>query len=150
MRITAEEFRRLHKGKTRRGKPEQGLHRAVADYLRMALPDDGDTFWFHCPNGGSRPMAEAVMLKKMGVKAGVPDICIVHDAQFYGIELKDIDAPLSQAQKKTHRSLREAKAKLVTCRSVDDVVAALDRWNIPVRCRTFGWIPRRIDQRSAA
>lgn len=150
MRLTAEEFRKLHYRQVKRRQPEQGLHRAVADYLRMALPEDGDVFWFHCPNGGMRNKAEAAMFKRMGVKAGVPDICIVHDAQFYGIELKDIDAPLSQAQKKTHRSLREAKAKLVTCRSVDDVQQALDRWNIPVRCRTFGWVPRKIDQRDAA
>ena len=28
----------------------------------------------HCPNGGSRNKAEAVKLKQMGVKAGVPDL----------------------------------------------------------------------------
>ena len=28
----------------------------------------------HCPNGGSRNKAEAVKLKQMGVRAGVPDL----------------------------------------------------------------------------
>lgn len=28
----------------------------------------------HCPNGGSRNKAEAVKLKQMGVKAGIPDL----------------------------------------------------------------------------
>ena len=32
--------------------------------------------FYHCPNGGSRNMIEAVKFKRMGVKAGVPDICI--------------------------------------------------------------------------
>lgn len=32
--------------------------------------------FYHIPNGGKRNMYEAVKLKRMGVKAGVPDICI--------------------------------------------------------------------------
>ncbi len=31
---------------------------------------------FHIPNGGRRNVAEAAHLKRMGVKAGVPDLCI--------------------------------------------------------------------------
>src|ERR1019366_1733462 len=31
---------------------------------------------FHIPNGGSRHIAEASKLKAMGVKSGVPDICL--------------------------------------------------------------------------
>ena len=31
---------------------------------------------FHIPNGGSRNKAEAANLKRQGVKAGVPDICL--------------------------------------------------------------------------
>ena len=31
---------------------------------------------YHCPNGGSRNKAEAVKLKQMGVKAGIPDLCL--------------------------------------------------------------------------
>ena len=30
----------------------------------------------HCPNGGSRNKAEAVKLKQMGVKVGIPDLCL--------------------------------------------------------------------------
>lgn len=31
---------------------------------------------YHIPNGGSRNMLEAVNLKRQGVKAGVPDLCL--------------------------------------------------------------------------
>ena len=31
---------------------------------------------FHIPNGGSRNKIEAANLKRQGVKAGVPDICL--------------------------------------------------------------------------
>lgn len=31
---------------------------------------------FHIPNGGSRNKAEAANLKRQGVKAGAPDLCV--------------------------------------------------------------------------
>ena len=34
--------------------------------------------WFHCPNGGSRNAREGAKFKRMGVKAGVPDIIIIN------------------------------------------------------------------------
>ena len=46
---------------------------------------------FHIPNGGSRNKIEAHNLKKQGVKAGVPDICLpVPRGKYHGlyIELK--------------------------------------------------------------
>jgi hypothetical protein len=32
--------------------------------------------FYHIPNGGRRNMLEALKFKRMGVKAGIPDICI--------------------------------------------------------------------------
>lgn len=46
---------------------------------------------FHVPNGGSRNKIEAANLKKQGVKAGVPDICLpVARGNYHGmyIEMK--------------------------------------------------------------
>lgn len=48
-------------------------------------------YLFHIPNGGSRNIIEATKLKKMGVKAGVPDLqLIVPNGEVHGlwIELK--------------------------------------------------------------
>ena len=43
----------------------------------------------HCPNGGSRNKAEAVKLKQMGVKAGIPDLCLpVPMGMYNGLYLK--------------------------------------------------------------
>lgn len=36
---------------------------------------------FHIPNGGSRQIAEAVHLKRMGVKAGVPDLFLPYPVE---------------------------------------------------------------------
>lgn len=48
-------------------------------------------FMFHVPNGGSRNLLEAINLKRQGVKAGVPDVCLpVSRGGYHGlfIELK--------------------------------------------------------------
>lgn len=46
---------------------------------------------YHIPNGGSRNRLEAANLKRQGVKAGVPDLCLpVASGKYHGlyIELK--------------------------------------------------------------
>lgn len=46
---------------------------------------------YHIPNGGSRNVKEAANLKRQGVKAGVPDLCLpVARGKYHGlyIELK--------------------------------------------------------------
>ena len=57
--------------------------------------------YFAIPNGGSRHMLEAINLKRGGVKAGVPDLCIpVPKKHYHGlyIELKKTKGKLSEHQ----------------------------------------------------
>lgn len=57
----------------------------------------------HCPNGGSRNKAEAVKLKQMGVKAGIPDLCLPVPMGVYSglyIEMKYDTGRLEDSQKK--------------------------------------------------
>lgn len=60
-----------------------------AGYNRGAYPEFA--LMYHIPNGGSRNKIEAANLKRQGVKAGVPDICLpVARGKYHGlyIELK--------------------------------------------------------------
>lgn len=53
-----------------------------------------DYRWFHCPNGGGRSLAEGAKFKRMGVKAGIPDIILpMARSSYHGlvIELKRPD-----------------------------------------------------------
>jgi len=106
---------------------EEGIQRAVADYLDLCLPDHA--VWFHCPNGGGRSKAEAGAFKAQGVKAGVPDILIFHRHPFpitYAIELKAPGKYLSPAQKDMKAQLEGCGVVYgPVCRSVDDVKAFL-------------------------
>ncbi|WP_206458680.1 VRR-NUC domain-containing protein [Anaerovorax sp. IOR16] len=44
---------------------------------------------FHIPNGGSRHLIEAANLKKQGVKAGVPDLCLpVPKGEYHGLYIE--------------------------------------------------------------
>ena len=57
---------------------------------------------FHIPNGGYRNAREAANLKRQGVKAGVPDLCIpVAKGGYHGlyIEMKTKKGKLSDKQK---------------------------------------------------
>lgn len=56
---------------------------------------------FHIPNGGKRNITEAARFKRMGVKAGVPDICLpVARCGYHGlyIELKAPGGKASEYQ----------------------------------------------------
>ena len=110
---------------------EAKLHKAVAVYLRFCLVEDA--FWFHPPNGGKRHDATGGQFAAMGVKAGVPDICLIYRGKTHFIELKIDHTYLSAIQKQVHQQLNRAGARVATCRSLPEVESALDAWGIPLR-----------------
>ncbi|MBD5498033.1 MAG: VRR-NUC domain-containing protein [Lachnospiraceae bacterium] len=73
---------------------------------------------FHVPNGGKRNVAEAARLKAMGVKAGVPDLCLpVPMNGFAGlyIEMKYGKNRTTKEQEKWIEALRQQGYKVVVC-----------------------------------
>ena len=71
---------------------EAGEQKALFCWIALNLKTYPELKWlFHIPNGGSRHKAEAANLKAMGVKPGVPDLCLpIKRANYAGlyIELK--------------------------------------------------------------
>ena len=45
-------------------------------------------FWFAIPNDGFRSKAEAAIMAGTGTRAGVPDLCCIHQGKSYFIELE--------------------------------------------------------------
>ena len=115
----------------KRKQEEFQLGKAVAVYFRFCLPDD--VFWFHVPNGGQRQNAIARQLSAMGVKAGVPDLCLLHRGKAHFVELKIDSGYLSAIQKQVHQMINRAGCRVAVCRSIPDVEAALTSWGIPLR-----------------
>lgn len=115
----------------RQERPEQHLQRALVDLLDVALL--APAFCFAIPNGGARSPIEAAILEGLGVRAGLPDLAIVHDGSLFWLELKSADGRLSAAQLAMHARLRDAGCEVAVVRSVEEAVRALAAWNIPTR-----------------
>ena len=71
---------------------EAAEQEALFRWANYQLRQYPELVWLYaCPNGGSRNKAEAANLKRQGVKAGIPDICLpVARGGYHGlyIELK--------------------------------------------------------------
>lgn len=103
---------------------EDNLQKAVARYLDLI-----GSFWFHCPNGGSRNCIEAAKLKAMGVKAGIPDCMILDQRRGYSglaIELKVGYNKPSPQQLEQFDKLVIRNWMVVVSWSLEEVIAAID------------------------
>lgn len=109
-------------------KPEAALHRAVAQYLSLVLPQGCGVFFSTFPSGGGGRIRGA-QLKAMGLKSGVPDLMLIHEGRYYGIELKAGTA-LSVAQHERRDEIHQAGGQVAVARSIDQVKEHLSRWGI--------------------
>jgi hypothetical protein len=103
---------------------EDHFQKSVARYLDLI-----GSFWFHCPNGGSRHGLEAAKLKQMGVKSGIPDCLILDSKHGYAglaIELKVGYNKPSEHQLAVLDKLVERNWMVVVSWSLEEVVAAVD------------------------
>ena len=117
-------------------KPEEALHRAVADYLRWVKPP---ALWLHIPNGEARSKATGARLKAMGVLPGAPDLMFVgHGGVTSFIELKAPGKYLSPAQKAFRDTVTSLGCQYAVARSVDDVAEALQSWGLVATKRAVG------------
>lgn len=108
---------------------ERTIHKQVIEWARMqenAIPELKALF--HPPNGGDRHPAVAAKLKKMGAKAGVPDLCLpiaaeMQDGTRYGalwIELKSQSGRMRETQETWRDRLQRHGHAWALCRSFDD------------------------------
>lgn len=83
---------------------------------------------FHIPNGGSRNTLEAANLKRQGVKAGVPDLCLpVARQNYHGlyIEMKWGKNKTTENQKWWLQALQEQGYKTAVCYGADEAIKVI-------------------------
>ena len=88
-------------------------------------------YMYHVPNGGKRDKATAAVLKRQGVKAGVPDIMLpAARAGYHGlyIELKVGKNRTSSNQKKWLKSLNAQGYKAVVCYGFNEATSMILRY----------------------
>ncbi len=88
-------------------------------------------YLFHIPNGGSRNIIEATKLKKMGVKAGVPDLqLIVPNGEVHGlwIELKAQKGKLQPSQQIMIQRLEAQGYMCKVCFGADEAISEIKKY----------------------
>ena len=109
---------------------ERQVQVAIAQYL-----DARRLMWYAVPNGGNRNLITAKKLKAEGVKAGVPDIALVHEGQAYFLEVKKPKTEtragvLSLTQKAMIERIEQAGGEVGVVHSVQEVIEQLINWGI--------------------
>ena len=110
---------------------EDDLQRDVCRFLDVALPTG--SMYFAVPNGGRRHAREAARMKGLGLRAGIPDLEVIHRGRALFIELKAKRGVMSQAQRDMLRLLGFCGCPVMLCRSVPEVEAALRDAGMPLR-----------------
>ena len=119
-----------HIRRKRNNRPEQDFQRALVSLLNIAFPKTVQ--FFHVPNGGGRSRIEAGILHGQGVKAGVPDLIIVHNGKAFGLELKSEGGNLSDSQRTMFPKLREAGMRIEVARTMDEALSHILDMQIPM------------------
>ena len=122
--------------------PEAALHQQIARILTIEIAAPGesspqDVCWFSqdiANYGGTTPGLRT----SRGVIAGVPDLVVHWRGRGHYVELKARDGRLSAEQKKVGASLAKAGCGFAVARSVEDLLAQLDAWEIPRAHRIRG------------
>jgi hypothetical protein len=125
---------------------EEELHAAVARALDLLLLPPA--MWTTFPAGAvPLPPQFAAKLARLGLHRGWPDLLVLH-GRLFGIELKRVGGGLSRTRVVRTRSgasrvldgqvdvfprLVAAGMLIAVCRSVDEVLAALATWQVPLR-----------------
>lgn len=115
--------------------PEDALHADVAGWLGWALPEPA---WWSCFPAGGGGFNRGLRLKRLGLKAGFPDLFALRPLKFGrgtfigGIELKTDEGQLSAVQIQTHADLRKTGMEIAVCRNLPEVRAALAAWQFQI------------------
>lgn len=94
---------------------------------------------YHVPNGGKRNPREAKKFKAMGVRPGVPDLCLPVSRKGYHalyIELKKEKGRLTKSQKEWGDFLEQENNLWVVCFGWVDAARTIATYlNLPESCR---------------
>lgn len=113
---------------------EDDLQAAVCTYLNT-LERQGHLLYFAVPNGGKRNLLEAVRMKRLGVRRGIPDLVVIPKAgPWCFIELKSPKGVRSESQREWAEKLERFNCFTEVCRSLDEVKAFLFKAGVVREC----------------
>lgn len=101
---------------------EDNLQKSCVTWFRYQFPQ---RIIFAVPNGGKRNLKEAARMKRQGVTAGVPDLCIPEPTnEYHGlwVELKVGKNKLTGKQSEMIQKLSKRKYATIVCYSLNDFI----------------------------
>lgn len=108
--------------------PERAIHLGIVHALNL-LAKPG-MVWWHTANERRTSAREGAFLKKMGVKAGVPDFVILGPGLVAFLEVKRPGSYLSPSQRAMAQELESAGYSVTVVRSVDEAIDKLEMWGV--------------------
>jgi hypothetical protein len=107
---------------------EQDIQRAVFQHIRLrGVPN---LFAFHPANGGYRRPIEAKILQGQGVKAGVPDVILIHAGHTWGLEIKVVGGRPTKHQLEALAAMEAAGATTAITEGLDAALRQLEQWQL--------------------
>jgi len=106
---------------------EDALQRNVVKLLSY-YEAQGKILYFAVPNEGKRSFKSAQHRKNLGLRAGIPDLVIIIDGKFHGLELKSEKGRLNPNQRAWQEAFKKRDIPYAVCRRLDDVKAQIDEW----------------------
>lgn len=108
---------------------EDIIHISILHYLDAVLPKDATPAW-HTPNGGKRGAGTARKMKRLGTRAGFPDLAFLWRGKFYALEVKTSTGKQRDTQKDWSRYITEAGGFYAIVRSIDETETQLKEWGV--------------------
>jgi hypothetical protein len=129
-----KQFSAPNVGRKPRDQEETRTQIAAVNLLRLSLPSDA--VMHHTHNEGKRSITDASLAKAMGQRKGFADLIIFWQRGVYLIEFKSAKGSQSTAQKEFEADMKNTGFDFYAiCRTVDECIAALKGWGVPVRVK---------------
>ena len=105
----------------KRAQPEQALQRAVVNYLALCVgkPPFGPAWTARNPVSFKSRIVAGIS-QRMGMKPGWPDLDLVWQGRYYGVELKAPKGRVSEAQNEAIVEIGKASGIVFICRSLNE------------------------------
>jgi len=107
--------------------PEYELQCEIVDFLKENL-SPGCLFTSFPLGGGG--LIRGMKLKRSGCVAGWPDIQILHNGLYFGLEIKTERGKVSGVQREIHRKLRKQGARVAVVKSVFETKKKINEWHL--------------------
>ena len=112
---------------TRRARPEAQLQKCVIQHLM--LTGAPNMLYFSIPNEGRRSPRGAAELKRMGMRPGVADLCVIVDGRAFFMEFKAKGKKQTDVQKQFERDCAHVGVDCTMVDNITDALHTLRHWN---------------------